>query len=75
MDQELSKSRSDHLEQAVVSCGQGAGAQVLSDGVPGPEQFCLGPAGSIWVLDFMQERFYNTSPGDHESLFIEAGDR
>ena len=29
---------------------------------------------SVWVLDFMQGRFHNTSPGDLKSAFIKAGD-
>ena len=41
---------------------------------PGLEQVCLGPASSAWALDFMQEIFHNTSPGDFESTFIKAGD-
>ena len=40
---------------------------------PGLEQVCLGPACSVWVLDFMQKRFHNTSPGDLERTFINAG--
>ena len=28
----------------------------------------------MWVLDFVQERFHNTSPGDDEGVFIEAVD-
>ena len=28
----------------------------------------------MWVLDFVQERFHNTSPGDFESTFIKARD-
>ena len=40
---------------------------------------CPGPAAGLprtgmWVLDFMKERFYNTSPSDFESMFIRAGD-
>ena len=31
-------------------------------------------ACSVRVLDFVQERFHNTSPGDFESMFIKAGD-
>ena len=39
---------------------------------------CPGPAAGLprtgmWVLDFMKERFYNTSPSDFESMFIKAG--
>ena len=30
-------------------------------------------ASSMWVLDFVQERFHNMSPGDSESTFMEAG--
>ena len=47
---------------------------LLTDRGPGPEQVCLGPASSMWVLDFMWERFHNTSPGDYEDTFIKAGD-
>ena len=39
-----------------------------------PEQVCLRPACSVWVLDFMQQRFHNMSPIDFESAFIKAGD-
>ena len=28
----------------------------------------------MWVLDFMEQRFHNMSPGDFESVFIKAGD-
>ena len=28
----------------------------------------------LLVLDFVQEKFHNTSPGDFESMFIKAGD-
>ena len=41
---------------------------------PGAEQAHLWPAASLWVLDLVQERFHNTSPGDHEGTFIKAGD-
>ena len=27
---------------------------------------------NIWVLDSMQERFHNTSPGNFESTFVKA---
>ena len=30
--------------------------------------------GGVWVLDFMQERFHNTRPGDFESMLVKAGD-
>ena len=40
----------------------------------GPEQACLRPAYSVWVLDLLQQRFHNRSPGDFESMFIKAGD-
>ena len=30
-------------------------------------------AYSIWVFDFVQERFHNASPGDFEIMFIKAG--
>ena len=29
---------------------------------------------SVWILDFVWERFHNTSPGDYEGTFIKAGD-
>ena len=29
---------------------------------------------NVWVLDFVRERWQDTSPGDFESTFIEAGD-
>lgn len=29
---------------------------------------------SCVVLDFMQEKFYNMSPGDYEKTFIKVGD-
>ena len=29
----------------------------------------------MWVLDFMQGRLHNLSPGDVESIFIKVGDR
>ena len=28
----------------------------------------------MWVLDFMQERFHDTSLSDFESMFMKAGD-
>ena len=40
----------------------------------GKSRVCLRPACSVWVLDFVQENFYNRSPGDFESTFIKAGD-
>lgn len=36
------------------------------------EWICLRQACSVWVLDFMQERFQKTNLGDFESTFIEA---
>lgn len=47
---------------------------MLLDRGPGPEQVCVGPDGSVWVLDFMQERFHNMSSGDFEDAFIKAED-
>ena len=41
---------------------------------PGPEWVCLGPVGSMWVLDFAWEGFHNMSPGDYEDLFIKVAD-
>lgn len=32
--------------------------------LPGPEQVCTGPAGSVWFLDLVQEIFHSTRPGD-----------
>ena len=40
----------------------------------GLEWVCLRPACSVWVLNSVQERFHNTSPGDFERIFIKAGD-
>ena len=48
---------------------------MLPDRGPGLERVCLGPASSVWVLDCVQERFHNTSPGDDEGKIIKAGDR
>ena len=49
----------------------------MRDGVPGqrpgPEQVCLWPAGSVWILAFVQERFHNWSPGDFVSTCITVG--
>ena len=41
---------------------------LLLDRGAGPEQVCLGSASSVWVLDFVQERFHNMSPGDYECM-------
>lgn len=38
--------------------------KVLAERGPGPERVCLGPAGNVQILDFMQERCHNMSPGD-----------
>ena len=35
---------------------------------------CLGQACSVWVLDFVQEKFHNTSPSDFEKMFVKAED-
>lgn len=35
---------------------------------------CLRPAGSVWVLGFLQKRFHSMKPGDSESMFIKAGE-
>lgn len=32
------------------------------------------PSWYVWVLDLVQERFHNTSPGDLKSIFTKAGD-
>lgn len=40
----------------------------------GLEWVCLRPAGSVWALDFMRERFHNMSPGVFKSMFIKTGD-
>ena len=47
---------------------------LLPDRGPGPERVCLKLAGSMWVLDLVQERFHSMSPGECESTFIKAGD-
>ena len=39
---------------------------LLLDRGPGPEWVCRGPAGSIWVLEFVYERVHKMSPGDYE---------
>ena len=58
----------DYKGEAQRSCsGDGITGQGL-----GPDQACLGPSGSVWVLDFMQERFHNKSPGEFESTFVNA---
>lgn len=44
---------------------------MLLDWGLGPEQVCLELAGSVWVLDFMQEKSHK-SPCDSESMFIKA---
>ena len=41
---------------------------------PGWRQVCPGTVWNVWALDFVQERFHDTSPGDFESTFIKAGD-
>ena len=46
----------------------------LLDRAPGPERVCLGPAGTAWILDLVQERFCNMDPGGFEGTFIKAGD-
>ena len=38
----------------------------------GPRQVCPGTVWNAWVLDFMQERFHNKSPGEFESTFVNA---
>ena len=30
---------------------------------------------NVWVLDLMQGRFHDMSPGDFEDVLIKAGDR
>ena len=42
----------------------------------GQKRVCLGPAGSLWVLNFAQERSCKMSPGDFGTFitFIKAGD-
>ena len=47
--------------------------QAITGWGPGSEWVCLVPASSVWVLDFMQEKCHNRSPGDFESMFIKAG--
>ena len=34
---------------------------------------CTGRVWNVWVLDFVQKKFPDTSPGDFESVFIKAG--
>lgn len=46
---------------------------LLPERGPGSERVCLGLAGSVWVLDFVQGRFHNMDPGNFEGLFIKAG--
>ena len=46
---------------------------VLLERGPGPEHVYLEPAISVWVLDFVQERFHNAGPGDFYRTFIKAG--
>ena len=46
---------------------------MLQNKGPGPEWVCPGPAGGVWVLDFVQERFHSTSLDDYEDAFTEAG--
>ena len=38
----------------------------------GQAQDGLSPASSVGVLDFVQERFHNTSLGDFENMFIKT---
>ena len=40
----------------------------------GLERVCLWLVCSVWVLDFMQERFHNMHPGDFGRTFVTAGD-
>lgn len=47
---------------------------MLSKREPGSEWVCLGPSGSVWDLDFLQERFHNMSASDFENIFIKAED-
>lgn len=35
----------------------------------GLEWICLGASLYVWLLDFLQERFQNTGPGDFECTF------
>lgn len=48
-------------------------ADLFPERGPAPERVCLGPACSVWALDFVQERFPRTSPGGFESAFVKAG--
>ena len=50
------------------------GTHVVTRQESGSKQVSLGPAGSVWVLDFVWERFHNMSLGDFESAFIKAGE-
>lgn len=48
--------------------------QVLWDRGPGPEPACLGPASSVWILNFMKKRCHHMSSDAYEGLFIKAED-
>lgn len=39
-----------------------------------PEQVCLRLPSSVWVLDFVYEKFHGKSPGDFEGMFFKAED-
>ena len=47
---------------------------LIVTGQDGPERVCLRLASSVWLLDFMWERFHNMSTGDFQSMFTKAGD-
>ena len=46
---------------------------LLPDGIWQQKQVYLGPDGSVWIPDFMKERFHHTSPGDFESNLLKLG--
>ena len=57
-----------------IKWGTMMGVCTLTGRGPVPERVLLGPAGHAWVLDIVQERFHNTSPGGYEGTSIKAGD-
>ena len=40
----------------------------------GLRRLCPGMVWNVWALNFIWEKFHNTSPGDFESTRIKAGD-
>ena len=49
------------------------GTHVVTRQESGSKQVSLGPAGSVWVLDFVWDRFHNVSLGDYKGTIIKAG--